>query len=211
MSSGNPTVTSIDVERLVEWTYRVQMADRQSGLGLYTASQVEAERRRGWRVGELGRQAFDYASLGLDVDGGRYAELNARLHVDAALVHERVLGLASHAAALLIWHGRTGGRPEVDVPVAVLRPVLREGRPRRAVVEATADGLKYCPLDVDGDAQTWGLSHATYQAWHAGLVGLVASLAASARDGKPLRDHAVTGPRAPPLAVVLALAGYTSP
>ncbi|SCM73407.1 hypothetical protein KL86PLE_110055 [uncultured Pleomorphomonas sp.] len=85
---------TIDVEKVVEWAYRVQCVDRQVGGLTDTVYEVSIS-------GGLG----EYVRLGTRVDnsGAATKALGLRLPDDAAIVHDAVLALGD---AFLEWRAR---------------------------------------------------------------------------------------------------------
>ena len=103
----------IDIEDLLGWTYRVQLADLILGLGVDLWHAERAAEGIEWR----GHSAdgvyavLQRLKLGVRVDGSG-ARFCADVHPDAAIVHESVMKLGSVLATIMIRYARTGRHPD---------------------------------------------------------------------------------------------------
>lgn len=164
----------IAVDRLLEWTYRQQLADIGGGTAAAGSGVWEMIQMLGTRVDVSG-----YATRMVGGCGG--------VHEDALIVHERLSGvLRPPEAGLVIRHARTGSVPEAHAP-----PVRRWRREPVARV-AGRGAYQFCPtelLPLDADI---AFDRMIYDQWRAALV-----VVAEALEDQPLRRWLVGMPSAP--------------
>lgn len=204
---------TIDIEKVVEWAYRMQCVDRQIG-GLDSAP-VEVS-----ISGGLG----EYVRLGTRIDnsGAATRALGLRLPSDATIIHDAVLALGD---VYLEWRARDvvevwDARLAIDKGMAIVRegktlaiaPAYEVGEETRPVpLEVvsvavlvilngrTGSRPEWHPdwrpgsraADGDPDRREVMLARATYLAWRLALGRLAERLAGV------LSDFDVTGPEAP--------------
>jgi len=181
---------SIDVEYLLEWTYRRQKADVivERGVGL---NRIEAAASGLVRHGSSGDwAAIDrYGRLGCFIDQIGFD--SGQLAPDAETVHQTVDGFGEPVRGLLIQHGRRGTRPECSLRADVRYEPVWKGAPRYDFDGLPARGsyrMVYNESRNPAGCQVRPRRHVTYIAaqrrdyelWHNGLVALA--------------DHFVTHP-----------------
>ncbi|WP_159107209.1 hypothetical protein [Azospirillum sp. B4] len=206
---------SIDVARLVEWTYRVQRADMvvDRGVGLFDLERVAA-----------GIAVFKRTT---DGSGSHISELGCRvdqmgtpsgeLHPDAEAVHEAVrTALTPIQQGLVLLHGRTGADPDWMPGATVQDVVVRRdnGAPRYRyddhghkagvmmqrrvfLIDAGPDGQRQA-VDTGLSAEALDCAREVYGQWWDALSRLAGVLV-----GLGLSSHRITGmptPREPWLA-----------
>lgn len=181
---------TIDVQDLIEWTYRTQAPEL--AVQLLAARAPRAAVSTGW---------LDYGTV---IDGG--GPTRADTHPDALIVHDAV---SEHAPRpdLLVLHARAGTSPDwyPEGPGLLMADV--DGRGRMLV--RTADyrlerqaspqrgrrrAIACCLTIVGTDPALVEAGRETYALWRDGL-GAVAAALAAAPEG--LVAHEVRGPRAP--------------
>ena len=191
---------TVDVEWLVEWTYRLQKADLviDRGVGLHD---IEARAAGITRSECTSLVAVEkYATLGCFVDGGGYA--SGAVHEDAEAVHEAVKAMRHPVPLLLRKHGKKGDRPGWGEELRVVfRPIWKreprydhEGKPLPKSFEMIYRSNRpvYCPVRrIDHTGISTRL-RSDYIHWHAGLSALVERF-----KDNPLTAHEVIGPAAP--------------
>lgn len=206
-----PAKRAATIERLLDWTYREQLAHRY------------LRRPYDWFL-----WALDDAGLGAGFDGGRDRR---PVHHDAALVHEAVLALGSGPAQLIIRHAAVGQRPERifgeprpewieptsrhqkygwfadaagrrhDYVIAVAEVVSLDAEPeyrlagRKKVTLARSAARKrievdYCPIGWRPDPAYIAMCNAAAAEWERALIDLQRSLARA-----PFRAHVLTDRR----------------
>ncbi len=190
----------IDVERLMEWTYRLQKAhlvvDHGVGLHAIEARAAGIQRSENSTLAAVER----YGLLGCFVDGGGYAA--GAIHADAEAVHDFVRRMADRSRWLLLKHGKQASRPEWGEHLApTVRPIWKDrpvydadGHPaaRKFEIVYRSNRPVWCPVRfIDHTAFATRLRE-DYAAWHAGLTAL-----ATHCSYHPLTSHLVTGPSAP--------------
>jgi len=159
---------SIDIERLLVWTYQDQAADavaRRGGMYILAGHRdsVAAVAARG--------------ALGCRIQGGGPFGYSANdLHPDAETVHDTVKGLPADRIGLVISHAKGGTRPDwmPDArPKAV--PVLRgNGKPR---VEYGPDKRpSYCPVRFEPDPGHVAFLRGVWRTWWDALAVLAGKL-----------------------------------
>lgn len=197
----------LDVEDLVVWTYRDQVAHRSGALD--DGADIRRAARGGWSAGWStdGCVAVErYAVLGTFVD--RSANLGWEPHPDAVTVLVQAQALGRGAELLLKQYGCIAGRPDwlpgwrprVE-PVWKGLPGRIEGGkvvagkvemiypPRGAAVRHMPIACKVELADPPGYAEA---KRRRYAEWHDALTALALRLRQAG-----LRDHLVTGPAAP--------------
>ena len=181
----------IDIERLAQWAYAVQMVDRFERTGLHAieaaASGFEPRGYSGCGVGQL----MQIEHMGCRIDHSGPSVTDA-VH-PAAYALAAVLGGIEHGKLVRV-HALTGTQPSSWVPpVHRIRPVMWSKPGREAVVEYQGPGRKgaHCPLIYAWDEarQTWGQAH--YRQWWGALAELAWQLSHRALG------FVVTGPSAP--------------
>ncbi len=155
----------MDVELVVQWTYRVQMADlARTGMG-----------------GSISGSTDSVAELGVGVDRSSYT--NVAVHEDAYRVHEQVERLPSEIQSPIITHGRLATRPDW-MPGVISRPKpLREfdGKPtvlssEPQIKRAGWYKTKWCPLVWTPPAESIEQAHDRYLIWWGSLLDLAERL-----------------------------------
>ncbi|MBS1164162.1 MAG: hypothetical protein H6R00_187 [Proteobacteria bacterium] len=203
---------TIDVEKVVEWAYRIQCVDRQLGGPDNTPSVVSIS-------GGLG----EYVRLGTRVDnsGAATRALGLRLPGDATIVHDAVLSLGDvylewrARDVVEVWDARLASEKGMAIvpkgkylAIAPAYEVGEETQPAPLEVISAAvlvilngrtgsrpdwypdwrPGSRYT---VEPDRREVMLARATYLAWWLSLCRLAERLSRS------LSDFDVTGPEAP--------------
>jgi hypothetical protein len=182
----------VDVEWLIEWTYRLQLADKMSlasDVRTYWPSVSACGVAAVQRVGHLGVTVDSFGPA----FGGSVA-----VHVDASLVHDVVTAMGGAACGLVIKHGRTGTRPDFlgDGPS---RFVPAAGAPLHSPIVENYDKRRnriapYCPVIWHDAAESIVEARRRYGIWHAALAGIAEDLV---RHVDRLKSHQVTGFAAP--------------
>lgn len=159
------TKREMDIELLVQWTYRVQMADlARTGMG-----------------GGIGGSTDSVAELGVGVDRSSYT--NVAVHEDAYRVHEQVERLPSEIQTPIITHGRLATRPDW-MPGVISRPrPLREFDGKPTVLSSEPQikrkgwhKTKWCPLVWTPPAESIEQAHDRYLVWWGSLLDLAERL-----------------------------------
>jgi hypothetical protein len=173
--AARETTTIID---LLEWTYRVQMADRMSGQGVYA---VEEGADGGISYGSSSAAAVARnAVLGATILSTGHMQRYA-LHPDAEAVHAAVQSLPWAQGLLLMQYARTGDRPRSSVSQS-LEPVLCGGHPRLGVAEIVRVRYRnavyrdvpvtYCQLELYPSDEYVALCMVEHNAWVVALEAL---------------------------------------
>ncbi len=179
----------IDIEDLLNWTYRVQLADLILGLGVDLWHAERAAEGIEWH----GHSAdgvyavLQRLRLGVRVDGAGM-RISADVDADAVIVHESVMKLGSVLATIVIRYARTGGRPSWHpdaqfryTPQWLDRPRYHAGTglPRKRsflVVRTIArDGRlvsSYCPIIPVDHPDEVDQRRLTYRLWFDGVSAL---------------------------------------
>jgi hypothetical protein len=188
------SLTKLDVEDLLVWTYRQQRADVvcDRGLGLHdieaSLDHVELHGISLCGCAEVER----IQQLGVRVDGTGGC---SALHEDAELVHQVVSRLAVPLQHLVIRHARERERPDV---MAGLRP-----RPIPAINGKGTPSVRYepwdryrnygwCPIRWTVSLVMIEAARFEYTLWLDALARIAATLRIEGR----LTRHVVTGPAA---------------
>lgn len=180
-----------DVERLLTWAYRDQMADRVGGGHMIGGGVSNAEAMAA------------YFALGCKIDtpgvGERMAYAGrASAHPVAETVHACVLGVENRG--LVIQNARTGSRPDW-MPGVVVRcaPVLNgKGRPTMEYADAKRSRPLYChyqwvPCRPEHLALARGLWCAWWDAVEAVRIGLEDALGRKMVGVREAREPWVEG------------------
>ncbi len=135
----------VDIEWLLTWAYRVQLADGAEARG------AGARASPGWAADSVVRvaRALALGTVRISGTGGGGPAAEA-ISPDAELVHQAVRGLPWPRSAVVIQHARLGTRPECFLGVEPrVVPVIspRTGRPR----------IKYEPWD-----RSWNYGHCLF-------------------------------------------------
>ncbi len=179
----------IDIEDLLNWTYRVQLADLILGLGVDLWHAERAAEGIEWR----GHSAdgvyavLQRLRLGVRVDGSGM-RMSADVDADAVIVHESVMKLGSVLATIVIRYARTGRRPGWHpdarfryTPHWIDRPRYHEatGLPRKRsflVVRTFARDRRlvssYCPIVPVDHPDEVDQRRLTYRLWFDGVSAL---------------------------------------
>lgn len=198
----------IDIEDLLGWTYRAQLADVviERGYGLHPIER-EVDGIPVFRASADSIVAcMRSGALGTSAIGGA-ASVKADLHADAKRVHKTVMMMGGDDAMLIIRHAKAGARPDW-LPDARHR-FEPKWKGNRKFDEATGRPVKgsydvvtlwdsswnkqasYCPImETDGPDHV-GAKREVYRRWHRALVTLAGHF-----DEAPLKDHIVDGPAA---------------
>lgn len=203
---------TIDVEKVVEWAYRIQCVDRQLGGMGDAPHEVSISNGLG-----------EYVRLGTRVDnsGAATKALGLRLPGDASIVHDAVLALGDvylewrARDVVEVWdaqraseHGMVILRDKAGLSIApAYEPVETSPRPLETVSTAvlvilngrTGSRPEWHPdwrpgsRASDGEPDRREVMHARaiYLAWRMALTRLADRL------GRSLSDFDVTGPEAP--------------
>jgi hypothetical protein len=160
-------VLSMDIERLLIWTYQDQQADWIVGRGgLYIAtggydSTIAVASR---------------AALGCRIQGGGYARLT--IHVDAETVHDQVKALPAALIGMVIRHAKAGTRPDW-MPDAQPRPIpifRKKDRPQMVYWDVAKKKPAYCLLAYDPEPKHIAFMRDVWLAWWDALDRLAADL-----------------------------------
>lgn len=183
------------IDSLVEWTFRVQKADRASA-GL---------EHRTWYAGvSCTALICDTLALQTQVDnGGPGHRIPPDVHPDAERVHELVQRMPMDQRILIEEQARIGGAPswcDGVFPLPVARRDLR-GRPVIQWLDPDGNPAVYarhnygvCEIEYE---PSWAFIDATrdvYTAWRQALLALLERLG----DSRELRDHVAVAPVAKP-------------
>ncbi|MHA1570341.1 MAG: hypothetical protein ACTSWM_00870 [Alphaproteobacteria bacterium] len=193
---------SIDVEFLLEWTYRRQKADViiGRGVGLNKIEAAASGVERHYSSGDWA--AIDkYGHLGCFID--QLGFNSGQLATDAETVHETVSRFGDPVRGLLIQHGRAGTRPECALHADVrYEPVWKrsprydyKGLPARGSYKMIYDGSHNpvgCQVRPRQHVTYIEAQRRDYQVWHNGLVALAQHFVTH-----PLTRFVVGGPAAP--------------
>lgn len=177
----------IDIEDLLVWTYKRQLADLMTKGGRYT-----------WPA--CAGTLTQYMEFGVGVV--RYAaatEAINDLHPDAEQVHRTVEGLKDEALGvplgdLMIYNARKGARPDWFEGFALrLVPEISERTldPKIVYLDRRRH-YGYCVIKPDVDPLYIEFARELYSAWHRGLCQLVRLLARV-----PLLRYEAVGPATP--------------
>ena len=190
---------SIDVEYLLEWTYRRQKADvivdRGTGLNKVEAAAAGIERHA---VSGDWASIDKYGHLGCFIDQLGFD--SGQLAPDAETVHQVVMGFGDPVRGLLIQHGRSGTRPECMLHPDVRYEPVWKGSPRYDYDGLPAKGSYKMIRNHNESAigcKVQPRQHVTYieaqrrdyMLWHSGLVAL-----ANHFGKHPLTRFVVAGP-----------------
>ena len=200
---------TIDIEELLGWTYRAQLADIviERGYGLH-AIEREADGIPVFRASADGVVAcMRSGALGSTATGGA-AGIKADLHADAERVHNTVMMLGGDDALLIIRHAKAATRPDW-LPDARhrLEPRWKGNRKFDAATGLPVKGSyevitlwdsnwnkqsSYCPISEHDGPDHVGAKREAYRRWRRALVTLAEHFAEA-----PLDDHIVSGPASP--------------
>lgn len=179
----------VDIEALVEWAYRLQCVDRVAGLMSVAAGFHGPTMRSSTEV------MVAFAALGVRVDSspGYVAAMGATADDDALMIHDAVLRLEAEAMALVIIHGRSGGRPPWHGVEAerLVADTDRRGRVRMLVHQRRPAA---CILRPVMDPTLVQFSRAQYRVWWEALDALAHELAGRLDHHEPLRPAASPAP-----------------
>ena len=170
---------TIDIERLLIWTFRDQKAHivigRGEGLSDQEAAQDGVEIRRSSTCGIAAIERLGL--LGVRVDGGGPSA--GHLHEDAEAVHRVVMALGRGLAGLLVRHAVDADRPDW-MPGAVPRPVAKYRPNGRVVISYNREdrGRDYgwCPIEWTLSQVRIDAARLAYATWRHAIAGLVRQL-----------------------------------
>lgn len=188
---ADATRKPIDVEVLLEWTYRRQKADvvAEHGVGLH-----KIERAVGARY--VGSMTADSAAIIANpVRGGGMVSSAAALHEDAEAVHNVVQRLPQPVRGMLIACAKTGSRPSwgEGLHTQVVPRLKDNGKPKIIYTNKICNVPLYCELDVLNPPEYLMKLRNDYLTWWQAMAWLVARFKAT----ESLMAHIITGPAAP--------------
>lgn len=197
---------TIDIEDILGWTYRAQLADIviERGYGLHPIER-QVDGIPVFRVSADGVVAcMRSGALGTQAIGGT-AGIKADLNPDAERVHSTVMMLGGDDTLLIIRHAKAGTRP--DWLANARHRFEPDWKARRRYDEATGLPVRgsynvitvwdtsrnmqstYCPVsEYDGPGHVEA-RRAVYAKWHRALVTLARHFGDALLD-----EHIVTGP-----------------
>lgn len=183
------------IDELVEWTYRVQKADRASA-GL--------EHRTGYAGISCTALICDTLALQSQVDnGGPGHRIPPDVHPDAERIHELVQRMPTDARMLIEDQARQGGAPSWFEGMWPMPVPLRDMRGRPVIRWLDAEGnaaprgrhdYGVCDLDFEPPQHIIDYARDIYRYWHRALRDLLERLG----DSRELRDHVAVAPSAKP-------------
>lgn len=187
---------TIDIERLLIWTYQAQKAETVTLRRHGAAASV-------LRGGSNAAAIANLMALGCRVDspgqGERFAALAAGddLNPDAEAVHEAVMAMGGDLSIEIRRCATSGLRPDwlpEGQRLVGLESARRPGRARVDGIEyAKGRFAQYCPVRVENGPEVLAFHRDLYAAWWQGLAALAARL----RAPGVLREHWPVGPAAP--------------
>lgn len=185
---------TIDVHRLLIWTYQDQKAGAivGAGVGLLSTEALLDGARGGYL--ESGRDSVVVvgrnARLGCFIDGG--GPSRGDLHPDAEAVQDLVASLPAEDRRLVLISGVTGLMPDWKPEGVRIIPKLNyNGRPMMEYSATRKPVL--CVLRIHNPPEVLEAARERYRAWWLALVRIAGDLSAPGC----LIDHDVTGPQAP--------------
>lgn len=176
---------TVDIERLLIWTYQVKAADSV------------VSRQMAWlgpdRPVTNAQGLMRMAALGCRVDNaGLCVPRENDLDPDAEAVHDAVMALGNEAGALVLYHAKTGSRPDwMPGAVSRMRPVMRgNGKPSMVYWDhPKCRKPAYCRVTADPPQGRIDAARHVYAMWWDALRGLAETL-------EQLRAYVVAGPAA---------------
>lgn len=181
----------IDIEHLLIWAYRDQCADRVAALQ-DAATGLGAPRAR-----SATDVMMAIAELGTRVSSSprHVVELGARADADALAVHDAVLDLPAHVAALVIINGRGAARPYYHGMDAEWPVPMRDEQGRVVHVRDPVSKRRVaCRLRLPVSPDLVAHSRDAYGTWWGALEGLAAALEKELRSYNPLPPKALRAP-----------------
>ncbi len=199
---------TVDIEDLLGWTYRAQLADVviERGYGLHPIER-EADGIQVFRASADGVVGcMRSGALGTSAIGGM-SSIKDDLHPDAERVHSTTMMLGGIDAMLVVRHAKAATRPDW-LPNARHRfePVWKVGRkfaddtglPVKGSYQVITDWDKsrhvrstYCPISEHDGRDHVAAKREVYRRWRRALVVLADYFVAA-----PLSAHIVRGPAA---------------
>lgn len=200
---------AIDIEKLLIWAYRDELAKRYTScaediwnrigdigtLGVVEPHHGGGQQRYDFGVPDPDAETIERAvgALGhivIDWDASRDALMG---HLSGLLASRDALLLGSiHTAALVTMHANMSTRPDwrSEHPVPYFIPPAKGDPNRPSIVgECIRKGVysagSYCPLKWDPSPISIALARADYTAWHRGLCTLAETLALQRFEALP--------------------------
>ncbi len=180
-----------DIEKLIEWAYRVQCIDKAQRAGTALVNSGPGD--------VMGGGASGVIALGCRVDlppaSLRYGYSGVGVNDDAVIIDDAVMMLPAEATVPVIVHGRAGTRPDWEAEgVGRMVPLLDAGGRKQYLWRDQSKRRGQIACLVRNTGASWAqveCARAEYTVWHEALCVLAQSL-----NGQ-LERIEVTGPVAP--------------